>query len=641
MPSIAGVFRRLPPFATSTLIVSILVSWLVFSLHYEKKQTTEVVAAAARPEKVVNKEILPRKDTVTINNALVAPSGNMQRFYLYVSPETTRYYAREGINYENILQHWRNFLEDRKIKVNVVSNFATVRKESGSVVILASALALSDAEKRQLQAFQESGGGILATWGLASRNQGGKFEGYEFIRELFGIRSVREIAGDSPVSFLNIAGDTPLTLGYQSGLRIWLDKLNQKWLSIDGGKPAALYSDWTRNIKPDHADTGIAYGTSGVHNDARWVMLGFPETSWGAQVEDLFELLESSLHWLAHGVAISKPSWPVPYEAAYMVEMDTEEGFENAPRLAQMMESINAPATFYCLTREALRHPEMVRTLDAHHEIAFHGDVHDSFLYQVGAVQSDRMDKMQREMAGILGQTVRSAGFRAPKEEYDQNTERQLAANGFGHHVVDPNRTDARLPFLYHADDGKKSGSELVILPRTQRDDFNLPISSPDKNAEEKLLGALIVDLEASLKMRALGLLSVHSQHFGTKSALADVMPEFLRHLAQKRDRVWITTGGQVAQWWRDRERFMYKVEGHSDKFNLTISVPDKALGKGALILTNAWAGIPPTVRPMQPNVAPPAIRVLDEQRTALVLDGMPAGSYSFEVVAGMPASMK
>jgi peptidoglycan/xylan/chitin deacetylase (PgdA/CDA1 family) len=641
MLSINAVLRRFPPFATSTFIITILVSWLVFSLHYDKKQNPEAIAATARPEKVVNKEMLPRKYTVPISSALVAPGANAQRFYLYVSPDTTRYYAREGINYESILAHWHAFFEKEKIKVSVVSNFGAIRKETGSVVVLASAAALSDAEKRQLLAFQESGGGILATWALASRNQSGKFQGYGFIEELFKIKIAEEIGPESPVRFLNIAGDTPLTLGYQSGLRIWLDKLSQKWLSIDGGKTAALYSDWTRNIKPDHANTGIAYGTTGSQTDARWVMLGFPETSWGVQADDLFELLQSSLHWLAHGVATSKPSWPVPYEAAYVVEMDTEEGFENAPRLAQMMDSINAPATFYCVTSEALRHPEMVRALDARHEIGFHGDVHNSFLYEVGAIQSERLDKMQREMAGILGQTIQFAGFRAPKEEYDQNTEQQLVARGFGHHVVDPNRTDARLPFLYRADNAQKSSSELVILPRTQRDDFNLPINSLEKNAEERLLNALIVDFEVSLQMRAMGLLSVHSQHFGTKSALADVMPEFLRHMARKRDRVWITTGGQVAQWWRDRERLSYSTEGHSEKFYLTINIPEKALGNGALIVTNAWAGIAPTVRPTQPDMPAITLKPMDELRTAIIFDGMPAGTYSYEVVASLPASMK
>lgn len=641
MSKIATALRRLPLFATSFFIITILTSWLVFSLRYDNKQTPEVVSVSAGPQKIVNKEILPRKNTIPITSTLVLPSENAQRFYLYVSPASTIYYAREGINYEAILKRWHAFFNKEKIQVNVVSDFGAIQKKIGSVIILASAVTLSDTEKRQLSAFQRSGGGILVTGGLASRNQSGIFQGYGFIEELFGIKIAEETGLKSAVSFLNIVGDTPITFGYQSGLRIWLDKLNQIWLSIDGAKTAAIYSDWDRIIRPDHADTAVAYGTTGGQNDARWVMLGFPEVSWGVQANDLSELLKSSLHWLAHGVAVSKPSWPVPYEAAYVIEMDTEEGFENAHRLAQMMDSINAPATFYCVTSEALRHPKMVKALDARHEIGFHGDVHNSFLYEISAIQSERLDKMQREMAGILGQKVQSAGFRAPKEEYDQNTEQQLVAKGFGHHVVDPNRTDARLPFLYRVDAATQSSSELVILPRTQRDDFNLPINSLDKNVEQELLKALIADFEVSLQTKAMGLLSVHSQHFGTKSALADVMPEFLQHVARKRNRVWISTGGQVAQWWRDRERLKYSIEGHSEEYTLMINVPERALGNGALIVTNVWAGISPTVQPKQPDTPAITVRPVDELRTAIIFDGMPAGTYFFVVIAGLPNSIR
>jgi peptidoglycan/xylan/chitin deacetylase (PgdA/CDA1 family) len=636
MPNILALLRRLPPFATSTLIVTLLVSWFVFSHQIVDKQETKVTTRSVVPTgKAVNKELLPRSYTAPITSAMVPLNPKEQKFYLYVSPDTVSYYAREGINYESILQHWRSVLKKEGIKPSVVSNFSAVHKGTGSVVILASAVALSDIEKRQLRDFQDRGGGILATWALASRNRSGIFQGYEYLESLFGIKIVGEIGKDSPLRFLNIAGDTPITLGYPSGQRVWLDKLSEKWLGIDGGNEAALYSDWTRNIHPEHAAAGVAYGTTGKENDARWVMLGFPETSWGVQADRLHGLLESSLQWLAHGVAAGKPSWPIPYDSAYVVEMDTEEGFENAPRLARMMDDIDAPATFYCVTSEALRHPEMVRALNVRHEIGFHGDVHNSFLYDLRGVQSARLDQMQQAMSKILGQPVPLPGFRAPKEEYDQNTEKLLAEKGFGHHVVDPNRTDARVPFLYQVAVAENNGSDLVILPRTQRDDFNLSIDSTSKDEEKRLLDALITDFEASLQMRAMGLLSVHTQHFGMQSALADVMPAFLHHMSQKRDRVWITTGGKIAEWWRDRERLEYRIDGNSERFTLNVNIPDKArFTRGALIITNAWAGSAPTVRPLEPSSSAIKLKPMDDLRTAVILDDLPAGAHSFEVVS-------
>jgi peptidoglycan/xylan/chitin deacetylase (PgdA/CDA1 family) len=341
-------------------------------------------------------------------------------------------------------------------------------------------------------------------------------------------------------------------------------------------------------------------------------------------------MLLNALCWLQHRPVLYKASWPFPYRAAFVVEMDTEHEFQNARRFAAMVDSRDIRATFYSLTSVAVRFPELVRELAQRHEIAYHADVHDGFKGQPASVQARRLDTMQAQMKSILGDISNVTGFRAPTESYDKTTEDLLMQRGILHHAADPDRTHARVPLFYPNTPGAMQRT-LVVLPRTQADDINmLRNSNPDK---ETLRKRLIGDFDRVLQMGGFGLLSVHSQNFGEGSLLVAALPEFLDHAATYREQVWLAPSVKVADWWRTRERLAYVVSTKGGKLDLDVIVTgEQPLSDVNLIVTNPRADASVRIQAASSGATLPTVKAIDKFRTALVFSDMPAGNYSYSL---------
>lgn len=624
--------RLLPALLIAALLMAAVVAWLALQGAADKHRhgAKNVGAAAPAP---ISKDNRPAKFTASFIPAALPLTEPATPVYLYVSPTTARYLRSVGGNYDAFLIPWRNLLAQRNRPYVEISSLGAVPAATGSVLILPSALALNQAERRQIAEFQRQGGNLLATWSLGVHGEDDSWKGHAFLEQLFGVKVLGEVAATSMERFLNLYGDSPLTAGYPAGRRLWLESTTEPMLRLTGGETAGVYLDWMRNAGSDAARGAVVFDEHGdERRRARWVMLGFAETSWGTATPLLSGLIENALHWLSHGVNVTKPAWPVPYRAAYILEMDTEEAFGNARNFVSMMDAAGLRGTFYCLTSEAVRFPYLMREIGRRHEIAFHGDVHTGFAGQPESLQSRRLDRMRADMERVMGTLSNKVGFRAPLEQYDKTTERLLHDKGFRHHAADPNRTDARLPFFSEAGSALPERA-LVVLPRTQHDDTSLRAGERYPGAEQDLLRSLLSDLKMAVEMRGLGLLSIHSQYFGRGSLLHDVMPDFLDQVRRYGDQLWTAPANEIADWWRERERLQYEVRGSSDQFLLEVTISgDGPLARGAVVVSHKAGGVGPSLQAVSTSEALPLLKPLDAFRTAIVFDGMRPGSYSYVI---------
>ena len=236
---------------------------------------------------------------------------------------------------------------------------------------------------------------------------------------------------------------------------------------------------------------------------------------------------------------------------------------------------------------------------------------------------------MRTEMASVLPELQGAPGFRAPTEGYDAVTEQLLPKFGIRHHTADPNRSTARLPLLSKAE-GVEAANALVVLPRTQRDDINL---QSEKLTAEQTTKALIDDFDLSLDTGALGLLSVHSQNFKADSVLAAAMPGFLAHLKLRRETLWLASAGQVADWWRDRERFKLSSSsnGRRIEFNITITGQQPLRGATVVVMLPK-KGVQAIVEGAKIGMVKPTLAKIDEYRAAVIFDSLAPGSYVYQV---------
>lgn len=570
---------------------------------------------------------------VTLGAGLL--DGGDASVYLYKSKYSGNYFTAVGGNYDVLIAPWRKHFTDTATSFKEIGSPQDIAQLSRGVLVLPSAASLSDDERREILDFSKRGGNIMASWALGSRNAAGEWLGYDFLKNLLNVSVAGEVPSGDTSRYLNLYGETPVSAPQYAGQRLWMGNISETPLLLKGGHTAGIISNWQRSATPEKDTAAVVFDEAGEERrHARWVMFGFAETSWEYQQQDIQNLVSSSLKWLQHQPTVYKANWPHPYQAAQIIEMDTEQGFPNALEFAAMMDEKRLPATFYCLSSEAVKFPGMVKTLARTHEIAYHGDLHTGFKDQTEAEQANRLRKMKSDMQGILGDTRSLVGFRAPTEEYDKTTEGLLLKMGMRHHTADPNRSNRRLP-LFSDVSQDQPDQALVVLPRTQRDDINLIRDGLLHGTDSASLSKeLIDDFNLSSEMGGLGLLSIHTQNFAPAAPLPLAMPAYLSHVQRRRGKVWVSYANKIADWWRDRERLEYAVSGNSGKLELNVTIKGKeAINGVSLVITNPQANATPKIQPLKANAPMPQVQALDSLRTALVFSSLPPGDYGYSVV--------
>lgn len=550
------------------------------------------------------------------------------RVYLYQSPSTFDHFARVGGNYENLLGPWLQYFNERGRAFKIAKGADEIQTLTKGVLVLPSAVALSDAERAAIVAFRGRGGSVLATWASGTRNERGEWLGWTFLEQL-GARDIVEMPATEENRHLVLLGESTVSHTQGAGQRVWMGKNAEPLLRMKGQHVAARFMNWAR--VPD--DGGLAEGAvifaEENRKSSRAVVFGFPESAWEARPLVTQLLIDDALRWLLHDVAVIRSAWPDGKRAAQVIEMDTEEGFPNAVNFAAMMRASGIPATFFALTSVAKNNAQVLNELAAGFEIAYHGDVHIGFKGLDPAVQRKRIADMRSELASVYPGAATAVGFRAPTEGYDQNTEMALLAAGIRYHAADPGRSDARLPLFAKLNDAPAS-EDLVVLPRTQRDDLNLSASnlSPEQTRQ-----ALISDFNHAAESGALGWLSVHSQNFSADSTLAQAFPEFLQHARKQQKSVWLANGRQVADWWRDRERFRADYSFDGRRLDLSVTVMgDKPVKGASLVVMLPARRMLPSVRAAKIGISMPDVVALDEFRALLQFQSLKPGHYNYVV---------
>lgn len=555
----------------------------------------------------------------------MAPVGNS--VVIYAAPSTKTYFSGIGGNYDVLLNPWRNYFLNRKLDFKEYQDVSQLRKLKNGVLILPSAVSLSEEERTEIMAFRSRGGAILSTWATGTRNGKGDWEGWQFLESL-GVKHLGQISADKEVNHLILTGESPVSHTQPSGQRIFMSKTSESLLRFKGEMVAGRFMNWARITDDERRSEGAVIFSEQASNTGRTASFAFAETAWESHPLVTYALIDNTIQWLQREPTVVRAAWPNGKRAAQVIEMDTEQGFASALPFASMMQSLDLPATFYVLTSVGKLLPDVLNKLARDFEIGFHGDVHVSFKGQPASQQEQRMQNMRAEMASVIPDLKGMTGFRAPTEGYDATTEQLLHKIGMKHHVADPNRSEGRLPMLAKLD-GVKPQDTLIVLPRTQRDDINLHW---EKLTAEQTTKTLIDDVDLALDTGALGLLSIHSQNFNTGGTLIQALPGFLVHLKQHRAPLWVASAGQVADWWRERERLKLSsvYTGKRLEFNVTVT-GDKPLAGASLIVMLPQKGILPTIQSVKTGIVKPTVSRIDDYRAAIVFGSLEPGDYAYQ----------
>jgi peptidoglycan/xylan/chitin deacetylase (PgdA/CDA1 family) len=539
------------------------------------------------------------------------------------SDTTAAFFIAHRGDYERLLSPWREFFARQRIKARELTADQLASVKEPGVLVLASTVALAEPERAAIRERLAAGWSVLGTWAIGVRDGQGAWSGYGFVEELFGAQVVPELAPGKEERFLLPFGETPLTHALSAGKRIYLMPTSEPLLRVRAKNPAARFGTYMREVTQPGALLGAAAFEE--RDGARRAFFGFAETTWEGAQEDIDALLAGAFDWLRRKPILVKSAWPHPYQAAVLLEMDTEDKFANSVRFATQLEKFGIRGTFYSLTSEAARHPALVKRLASKHEIAYHADVHEGFAKLPRERQDARLKAMIKQMAKLLPDVSVASGFRAPFEQYDMVTEKLLRANGLKHHAASPAAAEDVLPAFSSAEPGVPPERALVVLPRTWLDDINLIAAGRmQRDAAEKVM---LGSLEDTVALRGLGLLSLHTQHFYVGSTTERALPRLLESMV-KQEQLWPAPGEAIARWWRDRAAVDVAIE--ADDGGLRIRLVAKRPVSGLrLVLFPGYASSEPR---LERRTTAAALQRLDAYRWGIVLKELPAGVSELRV---------
>lgn len=526
---------------------------------------------------------------------------------LYVSPDTAHYLKSVGGDYEVLVKPWRDFLTEAQRPFREISRPEELAATGAGVLVVPSAVALGEGERKAFVAYQKNGGSILATGAFGVRDEKGEWRGWAVTRELFGIEATDEIGPQSEERYLATVGDAPTTHLLEAGSRIWLGHTAEPPLRFKGGTAAGWLTDWART--PNGKAAAILYG---ARAKARWVQFGFSENSWDFRPTPVKALMAGALDWLQRRPTVIVAPWPHGRQSAQIVGVELDTG-DHAESFAGVLDLLKIRGTFFAPPGGELA--PVTANLRKNHELALASDL-PALLTEAKGV--DTLRQQREAPAGIVGLNTRD-GKTTPEAE-------NLAARaGFSYILSDANRIEHRLPFF--ADAQKK----LLVLPRTQRDDQALLHS--DTVPLEETAGMLKGEQALTRVQGGLGILQLHASRLARDSLISQASSIFLMSLAEQRDRVWLTSAREVADWWQQRAGISAALNQVGVRYELAVSNRGPGAVEGVSLIVFHPDDAPPRVAATKAWLPVTRVTPLGEFRSRVEFDPIKPGNYAYQVV--------
>ena len=559
------------------------------------------------------------------------PEGGV--LYFYRSPTTDKFFTSQSQSYERIIRRWRPYLKKYGEHAWDLTRDQLLAGVPSGVLILPTAVALDAQERAAILRFAALGGSLLGSGLVGTRDEQGQFVGLDFLHSTFHVRSHGFFAQSDDTFFMPF-GDGPVTWPIPAGRRMPLSNTKDSLLRISAEHQAAVVMNWTRSMQAEPNGV-MAFDEK---NKSRVAYFSFADSAWPNSKDSLL-LLDATLAWLRRQPQAYKAAWPQGYVASHLIEMDTEDQFHSATSFAKDLESEGFKGTFYSLTSEAAREPDVMRDLIKRgHEIAYHADVHFGFKGVSVGEQELRIRFMKQQMRGILGDRASEAtGFRAPTESYDKTTEILLRKYGLLHHAADESAQEDRLPFFSVSEPGIPPDQALVVLPRTQLDDVNFITM---KLTPEQVNTTLNYDLDLTVRSGAFGLFSVHSQNYVKDGLMLRTMGDYVRKVATYRDRLWVARGDEITRWWRQREAVRVDQEWVNNALQVTVKNANPGAVAGLTVFVTLHGKNASVHVSATPKSTAVRNKPVDAFRTALVFDSLPPGTTQLRVIFPGPPTV-
>ncbi|MCK9279813.1 MAG: polysaccharide deacetylase family protein [Melioribacteraceae bacterium] len=551
------------------LIVGILIFLLVIRNIYGKYEVDEII-----PSKK-NLEVLYKE--------------KQYKVAILYSKYTERMLDPGSTWLQDNVDTWKKFVSNAKYKYDIIydSDIEVGNFMEYKILVLPGTKSLSDKQLIKIKKYIENGGSLFVTGGPATFSDEGKWRGWDFFTEIFGIKFNKEIKPEETFKIHTLRGNLPITAGIPSGYTlkiatwdrpIYAEVLEPRTVQVsfwfDFRKEAGLVREQINR------SAGIAYGSYGK---GRFVWYGFEINSvLGIQKDFIFfeRLFNNSLNWLTYNPTAYVKDWPSPYESAAIFIPTLGNEIYNINNILPLIRKKDLPATFFVSPEDAAENKGLIKNLSRVGSIGTITDI--GFISSPeDTVNSLFSKEIQEQTIMITRDSLNKATGSDIKAimplygYYDDNTVQVLTQNGFDFLVTD-SLTDRSVPEVKIMD-----GKPIMVITKTARDDIdivkNYGLTDPKFQQYTYEEDIDRVQFEGGLYV-----LKVHTE-YQLQPQYVGVLQEILKYLKKKN--IWITSLEDLKAWWLRRNVVEVRYETRSKRrIAVELNNPSDKVSKDVVI---------------------------------------------------------
>jgi peptidoglycan/xylan/chitin deacetylase (PgdA/CDA1 family) len=529
-------------------------------------------------------ELIP--NTKAVNEIFYGPKPAVAILY----SKYTENMLPEGSTWLNDnINTWEKFLSSSKFGFKVISD-STIeigQLSKYKILILPGSKSLSDLEIMQIKKFINSGGSIFATSGTASYSSDGKWRGWSFFSEVYGLKFSREISRDEVTKIHTLRGGLPITANIPAGFPLRVATWDRP-MSVEVLDPRTIQASFWYNYRLQEGlereqikkSAGIVYGTYGK---GRFVWMGFEINSViGVQEDYIYfdRLFQNCMDWLSYlPIAIIK-AWPNNYTAAAILAPELSQNITNISNLLPILISEKVPATFFVDPNRIQNYKRLIKLLSQYGDVSSLLDI--GYLTSVNDTvnslndyysQLQKLTQAKSELESITGTNV--LGFMPLYGLYDLNTIKALIKSGYKFVFTD-SLTDRSVPKTIVLGD-----SLIVSMTKTARDDYEVirdfGLTDPDFQFYTYQEDIDRISFEGGMYI-----FKMHTE-YQCKPENIGVVAKVINDLKKKN--LWITTASSIENWWAKRNYVEVRVNRRGERrIALTISNLGKQTVNGLII---------------------------------------------------------
>ena len=535
------------------------------------------------------KEIIPSDKNLSVL------SWNIENNCAILYSKYTENWMPEGSTWlSDNIDAWENFIIATKMNYTIIDDQAIERGDhfKYKLLILPGSKSLSDREIIQIKKFLENGGSVFATGGTASYSDEGKWRGWNFFTEVYGLNFTKEIEPEEIYKIHTLRGNLPLTSGIPTGYTLKIATWDRP-IYAEILEPRTKQVSFWYNFREEDGlvkeqikkSAGIAYGNYGK---GRFVWYGFEITSVIGQQEDYVnfdKLFRNSINWLRYKPTAFVKDWPGDKKGAAIIIPAISKNIYNARNILGYLNSDGnaVSATFTVDPYSAGNNKDLLSSLARNNnfgaviDVGYKASADDSVntLYSKDD-QSEAIkwgiDTLQKSSGSKVRTIMPLYGF------YDENT-LQAASDNNVEFIITDSLTDRSVPKVIIRND-----KTMLLITKTARDDIQVirDYGLTERNFQEFTYFEDIFRLGFE---GGLYVLKLHTD-YQLQPEYINVVTSILNEL--KKNDFWITSLDELKNWWLKRVGVEIRFETRSKRrIALEVSNPRQIASEDFVVQVN------------------------------------------------------